>query len=214
MIKNVVLDIGGVLVNFHTVDYFINLGYSEEMAHRLADATIFSPFWEQNDIARLPYEETLGMMKAAAPDLAEEIDRSLTIQKNIVSQRPETKPWIRQLRSMGYRLLVLSNYSLTAQRDCPDVLNFLGTNLGGCGEVGADDVISEGILSCMDHVVKPYPEIYAWLLTRYGLKGSETVFIDDTQKNLDAARFYGIHTILFKSREQVMEELARITEGE
>ena len=89
-------------------------------------------------------------------------------------------------------------------------MDFLGENLGGSGREGEYGVISEGIISCMDHVVKPYPEIYALLLTRYGLKAEETVFVDDTPKNLPGAEYYGIRTILFDSREQVLEELERM----
>ena len=68
-------------------------------------------------------------------------------------------------------------------------------------------MITEGILSCEVHTIKPYPAIYAHLLTRYGLIPEETVFVDDMPKNLTAAQRYGIHTILFGSREQVLEEL-------
>ena len=97
-----------------------------------------------------------------------------------------------------------------ALRDCPEAMDFLGENLGGTGKVGDYGVITEGILSCKVNTIKPYPAIYAHLLTRYGLIPEETVFVDDTQKNLTAAQAYGIHTILFRSREQVLEELEGI----
>ena len=58
-----------------------------------------------------------------------------------------------------------------------------------------------------DKVVKPEPEIYRLLIDRYGLKPEECVFLDDTEKNLPMAREFGIHTILFKDKEQAVEEL-------
>ena len=213
MIKNVVLDIGGVLANYHTLDYYTARGYSEETARELMKVTMESPYWAQNDIGLMPNDWILGKMKALNPSLSDEIEKSLRHQDGIVSRRKESKEWIETIRNLGYRMLVLSNFSWIALRDCPDAMDFLGENLGGTGKIGAYGVISEGILSCTVHTVKPYPAIYAHLLTRYGLIPEETVFVDDTQVNLDGARAYGIHTILFQSREQVLRELSEAAEA-
>lgn len=210
MIRNVVLDIGGVLVDYRTLEYYTALGYSEKKADELKKATMDSPFWEDNDIGLMPYEWILEKMKENAPSLQEDIEKCLRHQHDIVVRREESKAWIETIRAQGYRVLVLSNFSKIALQDCPGALDFLGQNLGGQGRVGAYGVISEGILSCHHHVLKPYPEIYALLLTRYGLVPEETVFVDDTPKNLPGAARYGIHTLLFQSREQVMEELNRL----
>ncbi len=212
MIKNVVLDIGGVLVDYHTVDYYTNKGYSLKEAEALKAATMDSPYWEQNDIALMSYDWCVRKMQEKAPELAPQIKESLERQYDIVTHRRESKDWIESIRKSGYRVLVLSNFSRTALRDCPEAMDFLGENLGGTGMVGDYGVISEGIISCKEHMIKPYPAIYALLLTRYGLIPEETVFVDDTQKNLPTASIYGIHTILFQSREQVSEELKRMME--
>ena len=211
MIRNVVLDIGGVLVNYHTVDFYTNKGYSQEEAQRLAGVTMNSGYWEQFDIGLMPYEWILSKMKSLDPSLASDIEKSLKTQHGIVSRREGSKAWIEEIRKRGYRVLVLSNFSNPALRDCPDAMDFLGENLGGCGKSGDFGVISEGILSCRVHQIKPYPPIYALLLTLYGLVPEETVFVDDTQKNLTGAEAYGIHTILFRSTEQVLGELERLS---
>ncbi len=210
MIKNVVLDIGGVLVDYHTVDYYTARGYSADMAQKLERVTMGSYLWEHNDIGLMPYDWILEKMKEKAPELASEIDRSLKDQKGVVTHRKESKEWIETIRREGYRVMVLSNFSNIALRDCPEAMDFLGENLGGTGKVGDYGVITEGILSCKVNTIKPYPAIYAHLLTRYGLIPEETVFVDDTQKNLTAAQKYGILTILFHSREQVLEEIKEL----
>ena len=113
---------------------------------------------------------------------------------------------------MGFRLLVLSNFSENALKSCPEAMDFLGESLGGSGKDKEWGVISEGIISCREHMIKPYPEIYALILTRYDLKPEETVFVDDTDKNLiPASQIYDIRTIRFTSREQVTDELKRIS---
>ena len=210
MIRNVVLDIGGVLVDYHTVSFYENRGYDPELSKRLADATMYGPYWEQQDLGLMSSDWIFSKMKEAHPEFSAIIDQNLYDQTGIVTRRAESKAWIEHLRQSGYRVLVLSNFSEPALRDCPDAMDFLGENMGGTGKVGEYGVICEGILSCKVHTVKPYPAIYGILLTRYGLIPEETVFVDDTQKNLTAAQAYGIHTILFRSREQVLEELEGI----
>lgn len=48
------------------------------------------------------------------------------------------------------------------------------------------------------------------LLKRYGLKAEESVFLDDTLKNVEAAEKQGIHGIHFLTKEQAEEELRKL----
>jgi 2-haloacid dehalogenase len=65
------------------------------------------------------------------------------------------------------------------------------------------------VVSGEEMMRKPSPEIYKRLLERYGLKASETVFIDDSARNIAAAVALGIPTILFQSPAQLKEELGQ-----
>ena len=55
-----------------------------------------------------------------------------------------------------------------------------------------------GVASCEVHVNKPDPRIYQALLDKYGLKASESVFIDDRQDNVQAAFELGFVGIRMK----------------
>ena len=79
--------------------------------------------------------------------------------------------------------------------DCADALDFLNETDGA-------------ILSYQVKLIKPDPEIYRLLCSKYGLSASECVFIDDTAKNVEAARAEGMEGIVFRSLEQVKGELA------
>ena len=57
-------------------------------------------------------------------------------------------------------------------------------------------------------VVKPDPEIYRLHETRFALEGAETLFIDDSAANIEAARQHGWHGIVFTSADQLKQELA------
>jgi 2-haloacid dehalogenase len=57
---------------------------------------------------------------------------------------------------------------------------------------------------------KPDPAIFRLLLLRFGLTASRCVFIDDTLKNVEAARLLGFHAIRFSNAPQLGRDLARL----
>ena len=143
MIRNVVLDIGGVLVDYHTVSFYENRGYDPELSKRLADATMYGPYWEQQDLGLMSSDWIFSKMKEAHPEFSAIIDQNLYDQTGIVTRRAESKAWIEHLRQSGYRVLVLSNFSQNALDHCPDALDFLSSDLGGSGNTGDPGVITE-----------------------------------------------------------------------
>jgi epoxide hydrolase-like predicted phosphatase len=64
------------------------------------------------------------------------------------------------------------------------------------------------VFSCAEGTRKPEQRIYEIALERLGVKPHEAIFIDDRADFLAGAQRLGIHTILFKSPEQVGQELA------
>ena len=70
----------------------------------------------------------------------------------------------------------------------------------------------EGIVvSGTEKMVKPDARIYKLLLTRYGLKANESIFIDDNQENINAANKLGFKTIHINEKVSLEEELQKLT---
>ena len=67
-----------------------------------------------------------------------------------------------------------------------------------------------GIFSCRVHMLKPAPEIYQALLSKYQLNAEECVFFDDRPENAEGANAVGIHGIVFENLTQAKEALARM----
>lgn len=63
------------------------------------------------------------------------------------------------------------------------------------------------VFSCVERVMKPQRRIFEITLERLGLKAGQTVFIDDRQDYTRGAEKVGLNTILFKSIDQVKDEL-------
>jgi HAD superfamily hydrolase (TIGR01509 family) len=57
-------------------------------------------------------------------------------------------------------------------------------------------------------IKKPTKEIFDITLEKLGIKPEEAVFIDDSEKNIIKAGEYGINTILFKSVDDLKNELS------
>ncbi|AGX87235.1 HAD family hydrolase [Candidatus Symbiobacter mobilis] len=64
-----------------------------------------------------------------------------------------------------------------------------------------------GVFSSAEHCIKPDPAIYLLLQDRYALAPADTVFVDDVQANVDAARALGWHAIHFTSAAQTQRIL-------
>ena len=54
---------------------------------------------------------------------------------------------------------------------------------------------------------KPFDDIYHITLNRFNLKPENSIFIDDSLRNVRAAQNLGINCIHFKSPENLKEEL-------
>ncbi len=197
MIKTVIFDIGNVLVDFCWRSFLESFGYPEDILQRLIRATVKNTHWKEFDRGVLTDEEILNRFIACDPALEPQIRQVMRNVKGIVRLRETTIPWIQELRSKGYQVLVLSNFSRRAETDCAEALSFL-------------KLVDGGILSYQEQMIKPMPAIYWTLLHRYGLQAEECVFIDDVQENVDAAVAVGIHGIRFETREQVVEALEKM----
>lgn len=66
------------------------------------------------------------------------------------------------------------------------------------------------IFSAEVKLAKPQPEIYLLMLHSLKVEPGESVFIDDFQENIAAAKSLGMHGIHFRNREQALSELGEI----
>jgi len=69
----------------------------------------------------------------------------------------------------------------------------------------------EGILvSGEEKTRKPFPKIYKIILERYQINPITSIFIDDNDENVEAAKGFGIKGIHYKSTEQLREDLTNL----
>lgn len=194
MIRNIIFDIGNVLVEWRWREYYESLHLGPDVTERLARATVLSPLWEEFDRGEMDEEVLLDKFIANDPELEKEIRMVRDNIREMLGRYDYAIPWLQELKSKGYKVYYLSNFSHQAHRQGAHVLDFL-------------PLMDGGILSYQEKLIKPDPAIYQLLLERYGLQARECVFLDDTERNVEAAMRQGMAGIVFHSREQAVEEL-------
>jgi putative hydrolase of the HAD superfamily len=107
---------------------------------------------------------------------------------------PATVDLLHRLQANGHKLFCLSNMQIESIEYLEEKYSFWS--------------VFEGmVISCRTHLIKPEPEIYQYLLATHDLSATETVFIDDTSANVEAAAKFGMRTIQFEDAQQCEEEL-------
>ena len=64
-----------------------------------------------------------------------------------------------------------------------------------------------GVFSYKAKLIKPDPAIYQCICEKYSLAPAETIFIDDNEDNIKAAKDFGLQTIQFVNYEDAQEKL-------
>lgn len=197
MIKNIVFDIGNVLVDYRWREHINECGFEGETARRLGEAMMLSPIWQEVDRGVWTDEELLNGFIKNAPDLEKEIRMVFSNLRTLVGERHGSRPWLRALKKEGYQLYYLSNFAGRVKQEAKDRLTFLNEMDGG-------------IMSYEVQLIKPDPAIYRALFEQYGLKPEESVFLDDSEANIKTARELGMYTVLVINQGQAMKNLQEL----
>lgn len=194
MIKNVVFDVGKVLVDFDWQGFFNILKYPPDVYEKVADATVRSKLWNEFDRSKMSDEEILQGFLEGAPDCQEELMRFWDNIGNSIKCYEYTPAWIQSLQENGYGVYLLSNYPRRIYSQSIHELAFV-------------EHVDGAVFSFEVQATKPEQEIYEALLEKYQLQPTECVFVDDNRENIIAANQLGMATIHFHTKSQAEEEL-------
>jgi len=194
MIKTLVFDLGGVLIDWNPrylyrkliddendIDFFLaevcssewNVKQDAGRALAVATAERVALFPEKKSLIEAFYDRWEEM-------LGGEIDETVAI--------------LRELKSNGETLYALTNWSGETFPIAEQRYDFLQWFDGT-------------LVSGVEKLVKPDPAIFQLLLNRYELQAQDCLFIDDSKTNIEAAAGIGFETHHFKSPAGLRQEL-------
>ena len=202
-IRNVVFDLGGVMINYNPGQFIADMGYTGKYAEELCDAIFHDPLWKDMDIGRFEtYEEALPHFIGRHPHLEKDIRRFFRPGWfEVYTLKKDTErilyDWV---YDKGYDIYILSNFSKDGFTYVENKYPFFKKARGK-------------VVSAFEKCIKPQPEIYGILLDRYGLKPDGCVFIDDYQANVDAAIAMGMRSFRFTGAEDARQKLMEMGVG-
>ena len=199
-IKNIVFDVGKVLVYFEPEWIMDNLGYDEEVKAVLRKAMFEDPLWNEVDRGVLSTNELVEAFTKNAPDYEKEIREAYLHVGDSIELLPHAVEWTSSLKERGYHLYIISNYGEYTLEQTKSKMDFL-------------EYMDGAIFSYQYQIIKPDKRIYEQLLKNYDLKAEECVFIDDKAENVEGAKAAGYQGIVFTSYEEVQEELEKLLRG-
>ena len=186
--KNIVFDLGGVVLDWNPRKVEANFQGNRALLRYLLDHDFFQQYWTEFDRGTYTEKEIIDLMSSLSGFPVEECRGLVEFVKFSLTDIPETVRLIRQLAEEGYSLYCLSNMSVEFYEYLKPREFF--------------HYFKGQIISGIEKLVKPDMAIYRLLTTRFGLHPSETLFVDDLEKNVDVAQSMGFHVVHFADREK------------
>lgn len=195
MIKNVIFDLGNVLLSYDPRGYLEKKYDDEKLINKLFNSVFKSEEWVELDRGSISQQEAVEIL-TERHGFGSELSDIFKDWREILQPIKGSIEILEKLKDRGYNLYVLSNFHLEAFKVVSNYKFF--NNFDGL------------VISAEINAVKPEPEIYRYLLANYAISPEETVFIDDMKANLLGAENFGIKTIRFKNPVQLRGDLQEL----
>ena len=196
-IKNIIFDLGGVLldVDYHkTADAFKLLGVHQfDDLYSQANANTLFEELETGNIKEEDFYESIGQY--CTPNTSRD-QMTMAWNKILLDFRKSSLEYLKQL-AKKYNLYLFSNTNSIHLSAFNKILS------EQTGETSLDSFFTKSYYSHIIRKRKPYPETFEWLLKDANINGSETLFIDDSVKNIEGAKLAGIQPHLLIPGEKI-----------
>ena len=184
MIKNILFDMGNVLIRFDRKLFLDRLEVSEADKDTLLREVFANVEWAQMDRGTKTEETALESMRKRLPQRLHGAAETLTLHWDEPLVPIEGMyELVEELKEKGYGLYLLSNASYRQHDYWP--------------RIAASKFFDGTLISADVKVIKPQPEIYRLCLEKFGLKAEECFFIDDAPANIEGANRCGIAGCVF-----------------
>lgn len=188
-IKNVVIDLGGVMIDLdrdRCVRAFERLGL-KGVDRMLGLYRQEEPFLSV-ETGRIPVSEFYDGLRSMTGRDVSDRDFELAFEEFLVALPVERLAALRAMRARGLRLYMISNTN-SVMYDGWIKRAFMQEGM----RVG--DYFDGIVTSFAEGVCKPDPRLFETVLRRYGLEAAESLLLDDSEANCEAARRLGMEAI-------------------
>ena len=197
MIKNIIFDLGNVLLRFKPNDFLLRFTNDKEYIDEFVKKVTRSEIWLELDRGTNSLRNARNIFISKYPKEKEFIELFFDQWMDMLTPIEENIEILRELKELNYKSYILSNYIKEAFSYVNLKYNFFS-------------LFDGQIISGFENVIKPEKEIYELLLNRFGLIPEESLFIDDVLFFLKPAKKLGIKTIWNRPKTDLREELKEL----
>ena len=184
MYKNIVFDMGNVLIKFDPKEYINSYVKEEEIADCLYKEIFLSKEWIQYDRGVINLD---GIISAVEDRVEEEyhdyVKFIVSNWRNKLLAHSDMEELVTKLKAKGYKIYLLSNVSkhyYDFRENIPTLKYFDGE-----------------FISADYQLIKPEKEIFLEFYKKFNLKPEECFFIDDLALNIEAAEKTGMKGFVY-----------------
>lgn len=193
MIKNIIFDLGNVIIQNPNIDIVKKFFKEEKDAIVFNDYIFKSEFWKMMDLGKIANLEIANIIKERKlVDVTnyEEVENFMLNWFTKCKVNSKTMEIGKMLKKKGYNIYILSNMSKATFEYFSKKYEFF-------------TMVDGAIVSAYEGIKKPDSKIFELLLERYSLNAEECLLIDDddTNKTLEVANFIGIKGRRVKSND-------------
>jgi putative hydrolase of the HAD superfamily len=195
MVRNVIFDLGGVVLDWNPDRIVAGIVPEPGLQSAYRQSLFGHADWGEFDRGTVTEAELVERLALRLGRSPQDWRATLDAIRNSLVEKTDTVKLIRALQGRGVSLYCLSNMPVDVYTHLKIQHTFW-------------DAFSGIVISGEVKMMKPEPEVFLHLLTTFGIRAEDSVFIDDLAANVEAARQTGMQAILFKDAHQCEEELA------
>jgi epoxide hydrolase-like predicted phosphatase len=194
MIKNIIFDLGNVLISFRPADYLDKMEYSAELKAKILSDIFYSKEWLQLDNGDITLSEAIDSIAENSSLTKEVIAHIFNLRTDLMVPLDPNVNLLPELKKRGFRLFFLSNFPIDVFHEIKSVYSFF-------------NYFDGGVISAEVRFSKPNSRIYDILLEKYLLKAEDCLFIDDLEINVKAAELIGMKGLITHGSLEITQEV-------
>ncbi len=196
MIRNIIFDIGGVLLDYNPKTYLDKLNIEESKRKELNDIIFHNSKWKDCLNGFITNSELIEYLVKENKKYKDEIKQILSKEnlKYMLPPKQEMIEYYKSLKQKGYKIYLCSNITEDTYNYIKDSFEII-------------QLADGGVFSCFENISKPNVEIYQKLIKKYKLDIEKSILIDDTKRNIISANDIGLNGILFNNIEDIKKIL-------
>ncbi len=197
MIRNIIFDLGNVLLNFKPETFLLRYTKDEQYIQNFISKVIRNKIWFNLDRGTMSLEKAKKKFIRKYPEDTSFLITFFEHWTEMLTPIQENVKILCDLKVNGYNTYILSNFIEETFEIVEKKYKFFS-------------LFDGKIISGQEKVIKPEIEIYQKLINKYNLVPEECVFIDDIRSFISCARKLNMKTILFSPNTNLRTELKKL----